>query len=154
MLKNCFMKLPEKYQIDEWQCEPVVLRLMSENRWSRQLANQWFQDFMRWLYTASRVGSKEKKPFSMDGLSYLDDVWHAYILHTKLYFEMSRQLFDVEFIHHTPENPFGAPAIDSEVFEKQLMALLEDWGEPYIDRVYAYGADLSDITSGAEIPAH
>lgn len=63
MLKNCFMKLPEKYQIDEWQCEPVVLRLMSENRWSRQLANQWFQDFMRWLYTASRVGSKEKNHF-------------------------------------------------------------------------------------------
>lgn len=148
------MKLPEKTEIDAWECEPVILRLMSENRWNRKQAKQWFQDLMRWLYTASRIRVEEGKPFSMDGLSYLDDVWHAYILHTNLYFEMSKNLFGIEYIHHTPENPYERPPIEAELFESQLLALLEDWGEDYIDRVYAYGADLHDLSAGAPIPSH
>jgi len=90
----------------------------------------------------------------MDGLSYLDDVWHAYILHTELYFQMSRELFDEPYIHHTPANPFVGGSLPNDVFESQLMALLNDWGEGYVDRVYAYGADLSDLTEGVAIPSH
>lgn len=148
------MKLPEKTIIDQWYCEPVVFRLMHENRWSKKYATQWFQDFMRWLYTATRYKAETKRSFSMDGLSYLDDVWHAYILHTELYFQMSRELFDEPYIHHAPANPFVEASLPTDVFESQLMALLNDWGEDYVDRVYAYGADLSDLSDAAAIPSH
>lgn len=148
------MTLPDKQKIDTWICEPVVLRLMSENRWSRKQATQWFQDFMRWLYTCKRCTEKQEIEFMMDGLTYLDDVWHAYILHTELYFEMSKTLFGQEYIHHRPGNPFITSTMPTDMFETQLMELLADWGEDYIDRVYAYGADISDISDQAGMPTH
>jgi len=34
------------------------------------------------------------------------------------------------------------------------MALLKDWGESCVDRVFACGADLSDLAQGAAISVH
>lgn len=144
------MKLPEKSVIDSWENAPTIYRLMHENRWSKNIAKQWFTDFMRWLYTSHRSELENGKYFMMDNLHYLDDVWHAYILSTRDYFKMSRELFDVEYIHHNPENPFLASPMPDDVTAYQMNMLLEDWGEEYIDRVWNYGADMYDIVAAAE----
>ena len=142
------MKLPEKQVLIKWHHEPTVIRLMHDNRWSREMAELWFTDFMKWLYTSVRYREKYHESFAMDGLHYLDDVWHAYILHTKDYFAMSKQLFDVDYIHHSPANPYNIDGVIGEdIFRQQMMELLDDWGEEYIDRVWKYGADVSDMTS-------
>lgn len=140
------MKLPNKSQIIAWQHEPTVLRLMKENRWTKDTAQQWFNDFMKWMYTCQRYSKETGKPFEMDDLHFLDEVWHAYILHTKAYFKMSKELFDVEYLHHDPENPFGSgEAIPDEVLLAQMNALVDDWGVEYVDRVWKYGADKHDL---------
>lgn len=139
------MHLPTKQQLESWQHLPTIYRLMVEKRWSLKLSTQWFNDFMRWLYTANRSELENDKFFAMDNLHYLDDVWHAYILHTKDYMQMSQTLFGCEFIHHHPENPFLAEKIADEVISYQMEMLISDWGEQYVDRVWQYGADVHDI---------
>lgn len=139
------MSLPSKEQLLNWQHQPTIYRLMSEKRWSRTLSTQWFNDFMRWLYTAMRSEVQNDRDFIMDNLHYLDDVWHAYILHTKDYMLMSKTLFEREIIHHTPENPFLSAKLADEVIIYQMSMLIEDWGDEYVDRVWQYGADMHDI---------
>lgn len=139
------MKLPDKTVIDNWEHLPTVYRLMHENRWPRQTAQQWLTDFMRWVYTSHRSEIENNKFFIMDNLHYLDDVWHAYILSSRDYFKMSKELFDVEYIHHHPENPFLISSIPDETTLYQMNMLKEDWGEAYIDRVWSYGADMHDV---------
>ncbi len=139
------MKLPDKSIIDSWEHLPTIYRLMYENRWPKQYAKTWFTDFMRWLYTAQRSEIQNEKHFIMDNLHYLDDVWHAYILSTRDYFEMSQELFGLGYIHHEPGNPFMAESLSDEVTLYQMSMLLEDWGEEYIDRVWNYGADMHDV---------
>lgn len=139
------MKLPTKEQIESWEHLPTIYRLMSENRWPLEYGQQWFKDFMRWLYTAMRSDVENQKRFIMDGIHYLDDVWHAYILHTVDYMQMSQQLFGMNIIHHTPENPFTQTALADETILYQMGMLIDDWGEEYVDRVWRYGADMHDI---------
>ena len=144
------MKLPDKHLIISWQHSPTIYRLMSENRWAQNYAAQWFTDFMRWLYTAIRSELENNKNFTMDNIHYLDDVWHAYILHTKDYMQMSQELFDCQIIHHTPENPFVANKIADSVIIYQMEMLIDDWGDEYVDRVWQYGADMHDIIQSLE----
>lgn len=141
------MRLPDKTEIENWRCEAVIIKLMHDYKWPRALAECWFTDFLRWVYTSRRL-STSHGDFVMDGLSYLDEVWHCYILHTYEYIKMSNQLFDTDYIHHSPENPFNRKRIDAHKYKCQLLALLEDWGEGYINRVFAYGSDVSDLVDG------
>lgn len=139
------MIINNKKNIEEWIHEPTIKRLMSENRWSKKLATQWFHDLMKWLYTANRWNTTHNSTFMMDHMHYLDDVWHAYILHTRDYANMSSKLFGLSFFHHEPSDPFISQPIGEVLCEKQLIYLLEDWGDEYIDRIYEYASDLYDI---------
>jgi hypothetical protein len=143
------MQLPNKETIKNWNHEPTIYRLMSENRWTYAQSKQWFNDFMCWLYTSMRCEQEYDKEFVMDSLHYLDDVWHAYILHTKDYFQMCQTLFDKDFIHHDPENPFASGEFKDEDLVFQMNLLIEDWGNEYVDRVWQYGADMHDIINKA-----
>ena len=69
---------------------------MDEKKWPRDIATQWFTDFMRWLYTCNRWNLENETGFIMDNMHPLDDIWHAYILNTKAYFKMSKELFNVD----------------------------------------------------------
>jgi len=102
---------------------------------------------MKWLYCAVKYRATFKKGLMMDSVHHLDDVWHAYILHTKEYFEMSKELFDIEYIHHHPENPFKKESTDNDLLREQLIFIHNEWGDDYIDRVWQYGADISDIAN-------
>lgn len=74
--------LPMKNTLKNWTCEPVIERLMSDHKWPRHIAKQWFDDFMCWLYSSHKWRLENSDSlFIMDNLHYLDDVWHAYILH-------------------------------------------------------------------------
>lgn len=141
------LALPSKEIINKWYHEPTVLRLMSERKISRKDASQWFTDFMKWLYTCNRWCIEGNGSFMMDGLHLLDDVWHAYILSSRDYAFMSITLFNIDFIHHEPENPFVNAQIDPEIYKQQLIFLLDDWGEEYIARVWRYAIDVSEITT-------
>ncbi|QIW10699.1 hypothetical protein [Francisella sp. LA112445] len=138
------IKLPSKTDILNWNNESVTLRVMKELKMNRAQAKQWFTDFMCWLYSAQRWRLEKQKSFMMDSMNYLDEVWHAYILHTRDYLTMSKELFGIECVHHNPENPFKGEPMDPEVFEQQLLFLIDDWGEEYIDRVWAYGNDVAE----------
>ncbi len=142
------MKLPEKEVILNWVNKPTILRLMKENTWTYDFSKQWFTDFMCWMYTSVRSELETDKFFSMDELNNLDKVWHAYILNTKDYFTMSQELFDINYIHHDPENPFLEGEFENEELTSQIMMLIDDWGEEYVDRVWKYGADIHDIING------
>jgi hypothetical protein len=139
------MQLPNKTILTNWRHESTIFRLMNEYRWPRQVAEQWFCDFMKWLYTSVRYELEHDKELIMDDLHYLDDVWHAYILSTKDYFYMSKTLFDIDYYHHNPENPYTSETIPNEILAAQMNALVEDWGIEYVDRVWVYGADVYDI---------
>lgn len=125
-------------------------RLMAEHKWPHNTAAQWVGDLLRWLFTAQRWRRENGTPFEMDALTPLDDVWHAYILHTREYLTLSKQLFGVPYLHHDPGDPLAPAPLDPQRFERQLQALAADWGNDYIDRVYAYGVDLYDLSAGPE----
>ena len=139
------MKLPDKAVLLNWINKPTIYRLMNENKWTYEFSKQWFTDFMCWMYTSVRSVIATGDFLDMDGLHHLDTVWHAYILNTKDYFVMSKELFDIDYIHHDPENPFQNVEFSDDKLIIQLNMLMEDWGEEYVDRVWKFGADMHDI---------
>ena len=139
------MKLPDKKLVLNWINKPTIYRLMFENTWTYDISKQWFTDFMCWMYTSMRSSKERGKFFDMDALHHLDEVWHAYILNTEDYFKMSKDLFDIEYIHHIPENPFIDSQLDDDEFSYQIKMLIDDWGEAYVDRVWKFGSDMHDI---------
>ena len=142
------MDLPEKKIIETWRHELVICRLMQQNVWSQLVAEQYFVDFMKWMYTNIRSQIKNNKKLNMhDDISNLDEVWHNYLQYSEDYFTMSKTLFNTDYIHHLPQKPFEDNILAKEEVNYQLTMLLEDWGENYIKRTYAYTLDKRNILS-------
>jgi len=87
---------------------------------TRADAEEILQETKKWLWLASE-NIKEKKRFRLfidNSLLIIDEMWHNFILHTRIYQKFCHEKLNL-FVHHEPTPPAEkTPGFDSDQ-EKQ-----------------------------------
>ncbi|WMN07300.1 hypothetical protein QYS48_28415 [Marivirga arenosa] len=106
--------------LDSDEDQIIVEGFMERYSVDREEAEEILQETKKWLWLASE-NIKEKKGFRLfidNSLLIIDEMWHTFILHTRLYQKFCHEKLNL-FIHHEP-TPASEKIIgfDSEI-EKQ-----------------------------------
>jgi hypothetical protein len=150
------LRLAPKNTIQNWTNEIIIIKLMNKNVWSYNIAQRWFTDFMQWLYTSMRLIAEGKNTYTIPMISIaLDDVFHTYLENSLDYFAMCQDLFNLEYIPHSPgprvmENDQQLHKLMQDV-KNGMIELQNDWGREYIDRVFAYEMDIVKLDLGKNV---
>lgn len=101
---------------------------------SLQQAEQLFKDLLAWMWLTLHRKLTNKKTFLFGPLLVLDELWHAFILHTRDYTTFCQQYFG-EYFHHDVE-PIGqeytlSPEELADFLEDCFTYLGEEWVERY-----------------------
>lgn len=110
-----------------------------QRRLPRSLCEMIFADLLELLKFLGRAESENLLPggfFFSDNIDYLDQCWHDFILHTRLYSDFCTKHVGY-FVHHTP-GATGEPEICdlAHALEKQLQVLEENLGPAFVQRIY------------------
>ncbi len=91
----------------------VIRRFQMTHKITEAEAEQIFEDVMRYLWLSAVVEEKRKHDVNVpdisiaEGMYIIDEMWHEFVLLTKMYTEFCQKYFG-EYIHHPPElNKFG-----------------------------------------------
>lgn len=92
-----------------------------------------FEDLLGWMWLNKQRAHQGKKTYLFGPLLILDELWHAFILHTRDYLDFSLRYFD-SYFHHDVE-PVGLEHI---MEEDELRDYLQDCfnflGEEWVAR--------------------
>jgi hypothetical protein len=112
---GCLWTLVSQYEHPE-----VVRRLMDEEGWGQEEANEAFEDTKRFLYLCSL--KRELAPTER-----IDKGWHAFILYTKDYAAFCDAFFG-RFIHHQPVLKLSPQAPKNQLLGKTAKFAREVFG--------------------------
>lgn len=99
-------------------------------------AKRLFADLLAWLWLNTYRQNHNKKTYLFGSLLALDDVWHAFILHTRDYHQFCNHYFE-EYIHHEIE-PIGIEhELCPEEIESFLMDCFDYLGEDWVMRYFS-----------------
>lgn len=87
-----------------------------------------FEDLLSWLWLNTLRKKQGKNTYLFGPLLILDELWHAFILHTRDYMDFTMNYFG-EYIHHEVE-PIG---FEHVIEEDELTDLLQDCFQ-YLDQ--------------------
>lgn len=103
---------------------------------NRHLTEERFRDLLAWLWlNAYRQGLK-KRTYLFGSLLVLDDMWHAFILHTRDYHHFCNEFFSAYF-HHDVEPPGEAHQLAPEELEDFLHDCFNFLGEGWVLRYFS-----------------
>ncbi len=95
-----------------------------------------FADLLGWMWLNGLRAIKGKKTYLFGPLLILDEMWHAFILHTRDYVDFSTQYFGTYF-HHDVE-PFGFEhMMDEEELTEYLQDCFSYLGSEWVARRFA-----------------
>ncbi len=95
-----------------------------------------FSDLMGWLWLNVQRKQQDKKTYLFGPLLILDEMWHAFILHTRDYYEFSSKFYG-SYLHHDIE-PIGQEyELNEEAFQDFLHECFEHLGEEWVARRFS-----------------
>ncbi|MBA3535610.1 MAG: hypothetical protein H0T84_03215 [Tatlockia sp.] len=99
-------------------------------------AEQLFEDLLAWMWLSVQRKKESKKTMLFGPLLPLDELWHAFILHTRDYVDFCIHYFG-EYFHHDLE-PIG---FEHLIEENELADYLEDCfkylGSSWVERRFS-----------------
>ncbi|WP_419420346.1 hypothetical protein ACNVED_03335 [Legionella sp. D16C41] len=109
-------------------------------RFSIEQTQQLFKDLLGWMWLTMHRKSSNRHTYLFGPLLILDELWHAFILHTHDYIYFSETYFN-DYFHHVIE-PIGqehelAPEELADFFEDCFTYLGEEWVERYFADAFA-----------------
>jgi hypothetical protein len=107
---------------------------------TKSMANQYFVDLLAWLWLNAYRQHQKKRTYLFGPLLVLDELWHAFILHTRDYHEFCEAFFS-SYIHHDIELPGQEHQLSAEEIEDFLEDSFNFLGEAWVLR---YFSDLLD----------
>lgn len=114
--------------INSVDLSPIVNRLVKIEKWSEKQALAAVEQYRIYIFLCKKHGNHIKLPPSKD----IDEVWHAHILHTKLYADFCHKIFN-QFMHHDPADTESDNATDyANDFENNTQRLYYDETGDYI----------------------
>lgn len=101
---------------------------------------------LKFIYKAQKEGSLAGPFLFTQKIDYLDNIWHHFILHTRLYEKFCMEQFG-EFLHHEPESPDDVKTNHNSeklrsVISKQIELLEKNLGKDFVSRVFFIYPDL------------
>ncbi|MBL6447134.1 hypothetical protein JMN32_12500 [Fulvivirga sp. 29W222] len=102
----------------------VIEGFMERYNVSYEEAKDIFIETKKWLWLASKTQNSETALFIDKPLLIIDEMWHNFILHTKLYYKFCIQHFK-RFIHHDPTPPNIKQEQRNSLIENPTKALKE-----------------------------
>ena len=131
------MELPELPELLTYKNEQVVRYCCHHHPdITYQHANELFTDLLAWLWLNAYRQNNGKRTYLFGSLLVLDEVWHAFILHTRDYYNFC-QLFFIDYFHHDIE-PIG---IEHQLLPEEIEDFLKDsfdfLGEAWVMRYFS-----------------
>lgn len=103
---------------------------------SSKQATVLFSDLLAWLWLNAYRESKGKHTYFFGPLLILDDIWHAFILHTRDYAEFCKHFF-IDYFHHDIELIGSQHELTPEEIEDFLNDCFNFLGEDWVKRYFA-----------------
>ncbi|WP_338453484.1 glycine-rich domain-containing protein [Candidatus Bealeia paramacronuclearis] len=111
----------------------VMNRVRKEKHWSPrmvQVATQFYKNFL--------ILCKKHEDIHLSPSLQIDEIWHAHILYTQDYYEMSEKVFG-SYLHHQPIHEEESQESGAENGIQLLQRLHgEEFGAPIYDAVYSF----------------
>lgn len=102
---------------------------------SLENAQQLLADLMSWLWLHAWRKSSSRATWFFGPLLILDELWHAFILHTRDYHDFCLQFFG-EYVHHDIEPPGAEHAISPEELADFLSDAIDHLGLAWVERYF------------------
>jgi len=121
----------------------IKKRVQKEKGWSPRMAEVAAKFYRNFL-----ILCKKHEDVAFSPTQQIDEIWHAHILYTKEYHEMSEKVFG-KYLHHQPFHEEDSKENSQEENHIQLLQRFhqEEFGEPIYDTVYSVGDLFSEISS-------
>ena len=113
------MTVKENQLVEALDCEDeelIIEGFMERYDVSYDEAQDIFNETKKWLWLASEHNDLESPLFIDQPLLIIDEMWHTFILHTKLYYQFCVSHFK-RFIHHQP-----TPLKDKERLSQKMLS--------------------------------
>jgi hypothetical protein len=92
----------------------IKYRLEKKLEWSPEMTDEAIFEYKRFLYLVLKFPKARLVPSKI-----IDEVWHAHILHTKMYAEHCQEIYGY-FLHHRPSLPEESKSKSYEGYRKTL----------------------------------
>lgn len=103
---------------------------------SWQKANELFSDLLAWLWLNAHRKQLGKPTWLFGPLLALDEIWHAFILHTREYTLFSEKYFG-DYFHHDIEPPGEEHQLSPEEIEDFLSDGFDFLGQEWVLRYFS-----------------
>lgn len=132
--------IPELSALLQYKNQVVVAYFCHHHpQYSISEGDELFTDLLAWMWLNVQRKKQGKNTYLFGPLLFIDEMWHAFILHTRDYVEFSKHYFG-EYFHHDIE-PIG---LEHRVGEDELTDFLEDcfkylntqWVERYFSSAF------------------
>ena len=120
----------------QYECPEVIAYFCHHQELPKAVVEQRFKDLLAWFWLSEHRKQQGKKTALFGPLLPLDDLWHAFILHTRAYTHFSHQFFG-DYYHHDIE-PLGEEYSLSEADLRDLLQdCFEHLGKEWVERCFA-----------------
>ncbi len=127
MADACLKKLLESKQ-------PVVLNYFSHHQQiPLENSKALFEDLLAWMWLNRQRKLQNKPTYLFGPLLQLDQLWHSFILHTRLYTDFCMEHFG-EYFHHEVEPPGEEHHLNEEELRDFLNDCFDYLGEEWVQR--------------------
>lgn len=103
---------------------------------SAQEGQVLFADLLGWMWLNHQRAQQGKKTYLFGSLLVLDEMWHAFILHSRDYLAFSEHYFGAYF-HHDIEPIGNEHVINEDELRDYLQDCLSYLGEEWVARRFA-----------------
>lgn len=110
-------------------------------QYSQIEAEQLFKDLLAWLWLKELRAKEHKFTYLFGPLLILDELWHLFILHTRVYINFSSHYFG-EYLHHEPEPPGFEHHLTEDELADFLNDCFEHLGVEWVERRFAEAISL------------
>ncbi|KTD19345.1 Uncharacterised protein [Legionella lansingensis] len=135
------MRLPSLSELLAYENEQVIRYFCHHHpNYAQEQARSLFTDLLAWMWLNVYRQIKNRYTYLFGPLLPLDEIWHAFILHTRDYLPFCHHYFGEYFHHHV--EPVG---LEYELNPQELADFLNDCfeylGEDWVMRHFATGLE-------------
>jgi len=128
---------PDLHRVLLYRNDAVIRQFCLEHpEKSAEQAQQIFQDLLAWLWLSVDRTQRQLQTHMIAPLTELDNMWHAFILHTRLYTAFCEEYFQ-RYLHHEVEQAGNEYTMTTDELSAFLSECYDYLGEAWILRNFS-----------------
>lgn len=128
---------PDLHRVLLYRNDAVIREFCLEHpEKSAEQALQIFQDLLAWLWLSENRTHRQLQTHMIAPLNELDQMWHVFILHTRVYTAFCEEYFQ-RYLHHEVEQAGSEYTMATEELSDFLSECYDYLGEAWIMRNFS-----------------